>query len=223
MTIKITAIIGFYQDRIAGERLLKNLDSYDIHSIWADGRIEGFPKLGDSNLSSDGFREVIQSYKNTTLIDIGLHGPGDLINGMLQTAAEMKYDFTMTFGCDEYLTGDWNITCDALERFKFKRPMRFKVPIIEHNEEGNNNQKHIAERITFMPGYVHVKDIHWLYWSFFNGEDRMLGTERQDPVAFCVTLHHDDTIREKWRNQVIDKFQEEQVPRERRALEYVIN
>jgi hypothetical protein len=50
----------------------------------------------------------------------------------------------------------------------------------------------------------------------------MLGLEHTDPLVLGVDIHHDDTIRKPWRNQLMDKFQEQQSPRERKDLEKVI-
>lgn len=222
LTIKFVALVCFYQDGVAGQRLLKNLTDLEIPSIWADGRINQFPAIDNSNLSTDGFREIIKATKNTTLIDVGLHYPGDQINSCLQEAADQKYDYTITLGCDEYLTGELDKTYEVLERLKPNKPQRYKIPIVEHHPEGNNNAKHVAERITFMPGFVRVENIHWLYYSFYQGEYRMLGLEHEDMRPYGIILNHDDTIRPNWRNSVMDQFQKQQVPRERKELEQLM-
>jgi hypothetical protein len=224
MTVRLCATVGFYQDGIAGKRLLKNLTDLGIPSIWGDGRVYGFTAIDSSNFSTDGFREVIQNTPNATLIDIGLQFPGQGTQKLFHTAAKMGYNYVINLGCDEYLEGDVDLFIENLGRIPLKEPTRMKIPIVEHNPEHNNNAKHVQSRVVYMPQYVEIKNIHWIYYHNFYGDDRpvIMGVEKNDPLVLGLTLHHDDTIRPDWRNTVMDIFQKEQVKRERAELKDMI-
>lgn len=213
---EIAALIGFYQDRIAAERLLKNLDQYDIESFWCDSRVEGFHQYNNSDYSTDGLQEIIQSYRNTHLYSLGLSKHGQSMNLLLKQASNYKY--TITLGCDEYLEGDLNIFEDALDRFDFKEPMKLRLPITEHGS-GKSHGGRIAERIVYLPRYVFLKDVHYVYFHNYFGYDKPMGsTHWQSPLVLGLTIHHDDTIRDELRNTRMDEYQEAQKKREFEAL-----
>lgn len=218
------ALVGFYQDRHGGERLLKNLRSYDIPSIWVDSRLTGFMPIDNSDYSTDGLPEVIESYKDTMLFTFGESAPGEVISFMLKKAGGLGYEYSLVLGCDEYLTGDWNITNEALYDLQLKEPARIRMPIVEHNDTGLNrgNAKHVQDRIVYLPEFVYVKGIHWLYYTNFHGAERIIGEARQTPCVYGATVNHDDTIRPAWRNQVMDVFQKKQVAREKLELNTIV-
>jgi hypothetical protein len=217
--LKFIAIISAYQDAKAAARLLQNLDSMEIPSIWYDGRVEGFPRINNSDTSTDGLLELILSYKRTHTMTGGPGPVGHGTNKMMKLAAQLNYDYTLLLSCDEYLEGDVELFESNLEKIKLSQPTKMRLPFVEHNIKGNkdnNGGKHIAERLVYLPGFVKIKDIHWLYYHNYFGYDMMM--DRPGPLILGLTIHHDDTIRDPARNTMMDEFQKTQKKREMQRL-----
>ena len=216
---KFCVLVGFYMDRKAGERLLLNLQMNNIVSYWVDSRVEGFPRLSNDpeDNSNDGLRELIVDNPLATLVSTPAEPkqPGFYISEMFQALSEMGYEYVMVMGCDEYLLGDFNLMLENLEKLNLKEPAKIRLKMVEHNNS-NNNIKHIAERIIFMPNQVYVSEIHWVYYHGFNGKEEVL---INSPLVLGMELHHDDSIREPIRNKVMDVWQSKRSKFERNLLE----
>jgi len=201
------ALIGFYQDRLAGERLLKNLIDLGIPSIWADLRLEGFKQYNNSDTSTDGFPAVIFETSTAHLFSLGLTKPGESMNFLLKKAHQAGYKYTITLGCDEYLEGDFELFKNNLGIIPMKEPTKLRMPLVEHNFGGTNGGGHITERVVYLPEFVFLKNIHWCYFHNYNGVDTPM---KKTPLVLGLTIHHDDTIRDPDRNKVMDDYQEKQ-------------
>jgi len=207
-------IIGsFYQDQKAGERMIKNLSEFGIPSIWSNGRVEGFTKINNSDVSTDNLKEIILSYPNTKVYDIGLTYPGYATNYLMQLAADMGYTHTFLLSCDEYLEGDWNLFKTNLEKIPSDKPSKMRLPIVEHNPTHNKNVLHITERVVYMPQYVFIQKIHWLYYHNYYRNPEIL-SDTKSKLVLGLTVHHDDSIRLLKRNKMMDKYQ-----KQRRVIE----
>lgn len=217
MTDNIAAIVGFYQDRLAGTRLLQNLKKHKIFSIWADTRLENFMAIDSSNTSTDGLPQLIKSFPNTYLMSIGKTVPGQATMIMMKEAAKLGYEYVIVLGCDEYIEGEWETTKQALDYLQLKEPTRIKLPIIEHNPLKNNNASWQG-RIVYMPQYVEIGQIHWLYYSTYKGRRKIIGDIHQDPIVFGAEIHHDDSIRPEWRNNLMDVWQRHRTELETQEL-----
>ena len=217
--MEICALIGFYQEEKAGPRLLKNLEEMGIPSLWADSRLEGFYKYNNSDTSTDSFPVIIEESKTAKLYRLGLTKPGEGMNFLLREAAIQGYRYTITLGSDEWLEGDLDIFMDALERLQLKEPTKMRMPLVEHNLGGTNWGGHITERIVYLPEYVFLKDVHYVYWHNYYGYDvPMAATKRTSPLVLGLTVHHDDRIRDAERNRLMDEYQMPRKTAERDSL-----
>lgn len=218
----VCVLVGFFQDGVAGKRLAKNLQDLGIDSIWIDGRVEGFMAIDNSNLSTDGFKETLRNYSHVKHVhDFGLAPAGQSITWGFKCAAQMGYDYVIVMGCDEYLEGDFDLFRENLTRIKRNEPTRFRMPIEEHNPEHNHNAEHAQSRVISMPQYVYIKNIHWLYFHNFFGPDHPVIMAKHDnnPLVLGLTLHHDDTIRPAWRNNLMDIYQSKKTDEEWKIME----
>jgi len=218
MKRNFVALIGYYQDRQAGERLEQNLEELGIPSLWCDSRVKGFTKINNSDLSTDGFTEYLES-KGHTVLKLGLRNAGEATNILLRKAGELGYKYTMTLGCDEFLDGDVNLFESNLDAIPKDEPMKLRIPFVEHNPNGvGNGLGHFAERVVYLPQFVSVGDIHWIYWHTYYRQPQPLATKKNCPMVFGLTLHQDDTIRDGIRNKMMDEYQVSQRKREREKL-----
>lgn len=221
----LIAIVGVYQDRDAGEGLLRNLESYDIPSIWSDGRVLGFPRINNSDQSTDGMRELVQSSKNAILVSHEPNYPGCATTECYKIAGDMGYRYAILLGCDEYVQGDPNLLHSNLERLNLKKPERIRIPFVEHNPQKNFNngpKEMVIDRIIYMPQYVYIKkDIHWFYYhNYFGYEYPMTDYSK---LVYGITIHHDDSIRPKWRDQLMDDYQKERTTQEHERLRSMLS
>jgi len=207
---KLCALVPFYMDRDAGERLLKNLESKKLRSYWIDSRVTDFPQLSNdvNDNSNDGLRELIIQSRYGSLIDTPKEPQraGYYMSKMYKELGK-DYDYVLALGCDEYITGDMDLLMENLIKMKIDRPAKIRVPIVEHNPKHNHNVPHITERIIAMPGFVYIKDIHWHYYHNFHGVEEPLS---YSPLALGIEIHHDDTIRPAIRNKIMDVYQKKE-------------
>lgn len=216
---EFVALIGTYQDVDGGKRLVRNLDELGIPSIWADSRVEPFQQINGSDYSTDGLREIVSGYENTTWHELGKTVPGEGANFLLRQAAK-KYKHCMILSCDEYLSGDVTILMDSVRKQKLQSPARCGLQFIEHNPKNENCSKDKVDRLIYLPEYVFIEQIHWMYFHNYYGKKQVL---LNNPRVDGMTIHHDDSIRPKWRNELMDEFQRKRKPVEMEAWQKLIN
>lgn len=208
MTRGFVALVNFYQDRKGGSRLLRNLDSMEIPSIWFDGAVETFPLINNCESSTDGLPKEILSYKRTHLIS---GDKGTIARGrtrMLKMAATLGYEFALIIDCDEYLEGDVDLFESNLLRMVGIEPRVYSVPFIEHNPNPKlpSTRADIVERIVYKPQFVSVQKAHYGFFHSLYGTD--VAIDPKTPVVFGLTIHQDDTVRDKERNEMMDEYQQ---------------
>lgn len=213
----ITAIVGFYQDRPAGEHLLKNLKEHGIKSIWVDSRIEPFTKV-KSDYSTDGLPEIIKSY-DAELYQLGATKPGVAFQTLLEKAAK-KGDWALNLSTDEYLEGDWDTLCQNARKLKLTEPARCGLRFLDHNPISENKKKDKVDRLIYLPGRIFIEEIHWMY--FWRDEIGRKRTLVNNPLVEGMTIHHDDRLRPDWRNKLMDKFQADRKPVEMQAWQKIL-
>ena len=133
--IKLVAIVPFYNDFKALQRLLMHLSSIGMPSILCDGRFHNFQKIDESDLSTDGCRFLIHGFKNTTLLELSPCYVDEKINKLFHEAARQNYSHAMLLGCDEYPEGDFDIIQKNLQTLDQTEPRIFRVPFHEHKSK----------------------------------------------------------------------------------------
>lgn len=99
---RIAAGIVFYNEARLLRRCLDSLREFDL-VICIDGV---YDLAQGSPLSTDGSRDIIQSYDNTLLVDMPYHRQTEVRNHYLEEAVWNHCDYILVFEADEYLTGD---------------------------------------------------------------------------------------------------------------------
>ncbi len=184
-----------------------------------DGRVEGFPQINNSDVSTDGLYEEALRFSNVKIVSKGLTKVGESTTNLMKLAGEMGYKYTLLVSCDEYVEGDSDLLVSNLNHIPLKEPSRIVVPFVEHNMKdnwNNNGGKFVAERIVYLPIHVYIKSVHWLYYHRYHGAEVLM--DKRTPLAMGITVHHDDTIREGWRNKMMDDFQVKQREYEQKKI-----
>jgi len=205
--MKLVAIVPFYNDFKALQRLLMHLSSIGIPSILCDGRFHNFQKIDDSDISTDGSRFLVQGFKNTTLIDCGPCNVDEKLNALFHEASKQSYSYCILLGSDEDVEGDIELLKKELENISGEKPLLIRVPFEEKNPKLDKPPSFI-ERIFYMPGQISAKGN---YQSFYSSSDQAKGIS--DPMKSlsvgitAITIHHDSTIRTKERNELMKNYQ----------------
>lgn len=206
---KFIVLVNFYQELQAGSRLLENLDSLKLPSIWYDGRVDGFKQLNNSDVSTDGLPELIMRYKRTALMRGFKETLGYGRTKLMRLAAAFGYDFALIVDCDEYITGDVALFEKNLEKLALSEPRLLSVRFVEHhkNKELASNNADYVERLIYKPRYMTVKTVHYQFFHNYHGFDTKVDSDTM--LIEGITIHQDDTVREKSRNDHMTEYQKE--------------
>jgi len=206
--VKLVAIVPFYNDFKALQRLLLHLSEIDLPVILCDGRFHNFKKIDDSDLSTDGSRFLVAGFKNATLIEAGPSHIEEKFNKLFHEAARLGYTHAVLLGCDEYPDGDIRILKENLEKIDQTGPMLISIPFEEHKQK-LDKPKEFIERIFFMPGLITSKEGHNSFFSTSdNDTDNKDQMEPYSVVIKGITIHHDNSIRNKERNELMSDYQQ---------------
>lgn len=200
--IRITSIIPFYNEFKPLQRLLLHMSSMKISTIFCDGRFHRYQKLNDSDISKDGSRFLVTSYKNTILIDCDPCFIEEKINKLFQEAFKNDFTHVMLLGSDEYLEGDYDLFLNNLEKTDFKESTILKVPFVDHDEKFAKPESYI-ERIFYHPGDIIAKSIN----SFYHSSKPSQKVNSYHKVIEGISIHHDNSIRKKDRNDLMREYQ----------------
>jgi len=203
----LVIIVPFYNDFKALQRLLMHLSSIAFSSILCDGRFHNFHKINDSDFSTDGSRFLVQGFKNTKLIDCGPCYIDEKLNVLFHEAAKQGYSHCILLGSDEDITGDIELLKKELEQFSEDEPLLISVPFDEKSPKLDKPPRFI-ERIVQMPGLIRAKGTHN---TFFSAADQAKGIvtpmKAHSKVISGITIHHDNSIRDKKRNELMKDYQ----------------
>jgi len=206
--LRLVALVPFYNDFKALQRLLMHLSSMKIPSILCDGRFHSFKKMGNSDLSTDGSRFLTSGFKLTTLINNGPCYVDEKINKLFHEAAKQDFTHAVLLGCDEYPQGDVNLLLKNLESLNHSEPTLIKVPFIDKQEK-SHQENNFIERIFFMPGLIRARGSHN---TFFSAVDQARGISENikphiTPIE-GISIFHDNSIRNRERNELMQDYQE---------------
>lgn len=196
---KIVTYTPFFNDYDALKRLTQNLFELGLSGIFVDGPFPKFPHTSDK--STDGSRELIESFDNTILLDAGVNYIPTKFNMAASKAVENSAEFMLVIGSDEYIEGD---IYSLYKNANLDKPIN-KVPFKEHTDSKWNRPVTELPRLITKPKEIRLKEgeIHWLY--FHNGN---VIVTTYFPLAEGIVIHHDDSIRPSWRNKQMEKYQD---------------
>lgn len=218
--------VPIYNDAKAFKRTGDNIRDHGLFCIVNDGRFPGFKQINNSDNSTDGTRELVFSYPNTLYFSHGEDFEESKFNFAAHLAAKMGFKYFILLGSDEWMIGDIDkFIKDLDDRMKDLDPYReysFHVAIDEHQSENKWN-RFITEspKVYANVGLLRTRYSHWLRYSTSQiiefDEERPLNTHQKRLCS--MVIHHDDSIREKSRNDLMTSFQDKNVIREKRRIQ----
>lgn len=200
---RICAVTSFYQDFEGGKRLYEHLHKHGIYSIWQDGRFPNFKQINNSDLSTDDLREFLESKEDALLLKEGegLHWLHEKLTNLFHKAGELGYEYVILLGSDEYLEGDFQFLLDNLRMYEVGEPCYYRLDIDETNPKDRTNKDQGIERIFYKPECFTVDRTHWCY--FIDGKR----ATSYPQIIKGIKIIHDDHIRTKERNRLMDDYQ----------------
>jgi len=214
-----------YNDPLAWKRTGDNCLEHNLLTIMDDGRFPGFKQIGGSDNSTDGSKELILSYPNTMYFAHGEDYEEAKFNFAMHLAAKMGFDYVILLGSDEWIVGDVNELVKVLDERMKTLPafesQAFQVAIDEHQSQNKWN-RFITEspKIYYGPGLLRTRFTHWLrYCGTCIAKDNLDHPLYHVQRRICtIVIHHDDSIRGKDRNDLMTKFQDKNVKREKNRV-----
>src|SRR3990167_7689668 len=100
---KVCVHIPIYNDIIAYKRTGDNCKQHNLFCIVNDGRFPGFKKINDSNNSTDGTKQLAESYDNVCFFEHGEDFEEAKFNFAAHLAAKMGFKYFILLGSDEYI------------------------------------------------------------------------------------------------------------------------
>lgn len=185
MRRKIAIGLVFYNDVKCLSRCLPSLVDWD-YVICIDGRYD--INTGE-DLSTDGSRDVVQSFPNTILIDAPGRKQTDVRNMYVERAAKLGCDFVMMFECDEYITGDmeqFRANLPTHDRHRFPRDLIYNVAFVDEGGVIFN-----WPRLIYKPQYVRYGNVHYSY--VVGGRERIADLNHNTlPRVEGILVHHEE-------------------------------
>lgn len=208
MSGKLCAYFPVYQDVDALRISIKKTKEYGIKDIiCVDGPFIGFEHKSDK--STDGTLEFLKQ-EGCIVISAGLCYEQDKLNMAFHEAAKLGFDYVLLLGADEWPEGNLNEFINSLDRLNQDR--RPKIPYIavkEHQPKSKwNRDIKESPKIFINPMFIRARYTHWCYYIY------NIRTAFCEQVVSGITVHHDDSIRPRDRNKLMDKFQDNNVTRE---------
>jgi hypothetical protein len=199
----------FFQDVDALKRRVKNNHDLGLVGLYYDGPFIGYPH--EETYSTDGSRDIIQKYPNQLLFDVGKGtDTSKKMNHALHVAVKMGFDSFLTLGSDEWIEGD---VYSFYKNINWEFPIN-NVPFIEYQPKMKyNRQTGALPRLITMPMFVRLRETHWVH--FFNDKPYV---KEESPLTRGITIYHDDSIRTLERNQIMEKYQDWNVEREKKII-----
>lgn len=99
--MKLAAGLAFFQDILSLRRCLQSLHGHVDSIIAVDGRFAEYSHQDD--LSTDGSRELVQSYPEAVLLDMPASSEVDKRNRYLQACKDLECDYMLWIDSDEYV------------------------------------------------------------------------------------------------------------------------
>ncbi len=216
--MKLCTMTPVYNEFEVLERKLKNEYEFGIKTaIYVDGKWKNFndPNAKHDGLSYDGTRELIKSYPNTILVDLGNSSEEAMLNCGFQTAAKIGMDCVLQMGADEFLTGDLYEFHDNIPKAISKHPEYhfFNVKFEGRHITPAHQVFSSLGRLITEPMWIRIRTIHWWYY-YLNRRERQCGFEVKG-----LTIVHDDRIRKPHRENQMDEYQQRNVEREKKIIE----
>jgi len=207
---RIAAGLVFYNEARLLKRCLDSLREFDL-VICIDGV---YDVAKGKPLSTDGSRDIVQSYENTLLVDMPYHKQTVVRNQYMKEAVWNDCDYLLVFEADEYITGD-------MKQFRNNLPVHDKTKITDlvYNIPMHYvGQNHVVKspRFFYKPELVSYGNTHSTYvvngksWLVRNGNE-----SNTFQTLSGIVVNHDERPRTKDQEERAEEYKEALVKQER--------
>lgn len=209
--IKIGYFCNFLNEVDGLNNHVKKMGDLDFDArIYHDGRYPGFES--EKPISTDGSIEAIKKMKNVEIISKGEVSEMDKNNNCFKKATELGLDFIIQIDADEWI--DFSRE-DFIESFSEAwksnniNTFQFLTRFTNHFSSPPRIVNKLP-RLFFKPQVLSCKYIHWWFYALNN-------RITIDPVLTIegIHIHHDDRIRSVERNELMNKYQDFNIKREK--------
>lgn len=176
--------------------------------IYVDGKFPDFQ--AEYNYSTDGSNEIIKSMPNTHLISGGDITEMEKNNLAFELAGKLDLDFLIQCDADEWMEFDKTIFEESFnQEMHSTNTFQYMIRFTNHFSSPPRIINFLP-RLFFKPGFIRCENIHWWFYAFGN-------RITVDPSLFIDGIHmyHDDRVRSVSRNDLMNKYQEINIKRER--------
>ena len=180
----------FFQDRASLERCLPTLKDFD-HVFAIDGRFDY--ARAPNELSTDGSRELIQSFPNTILIDRPNTSEQQKRQTYCELCKEYGCDYLLTVDADEYVKG--NISYFKKDCIEHVDP-RFNVYATLVQDEEKPSYYIMRPRLWFHPWEMQYLNMHYAFRrKDSNAKESWLKTGSPADIMWGIWINHDHKLR----------------------------
>ncbi len=197
--MKIAGGLIFFDDCKSLERCLPSLINIDT-VFCIDGRFAMYDCTTNSDLSTDGSRELVLSYPNTVLVDYPGVSEVDKRNKYLQLAK--NYDWLLIIDSDEYV-----IEFDRLQLAEIKEGNIF---CINFNNLGHPT---IAPRLWRKPYEMEYLEAHNIFRK--RGTGQIQRSTAGGPIIEGIAMASDDSLRTRDREAAATAYQVKLIAQEK--------
>lgn len=208
MSGKLCAYFPVYEDVDALRFSIKKTKEYGITTIiTVDGPFHGFEHKFLK--SKDGSLDFLKK-EGCIVLQSGLCYEQDKLNMAFHEAARLGFDYVLLLGADEWPEGNIQEFISRLDNLhKDHTPKIPYIAVKEHQPKSKwNRDIQESPKVFIEPMFIRARYTHWCYYIY---NQRTAFTECVVPG---IIVHHDDSIRPKSRNNLMDKFQDNNVTRE---------
>ena len=217
ITDKIIGICPTYEDYDCLKVTTSKVLEFVNEMIYIDGPFHNFPLK--NKVSQDNTRNFLKEFDKVHLLDAGLCYMQDKINMAFHLASKLEYKYVILLGSDEWIEGDMKKFLANLEKLYENdlNPKIIDVDFQETNPHGkwNRELKQIT-RVFANPTWIRARFAHW-FFSLYSRE-----TPDSSTFVQGITINHNDLLRTTERNQLMEKYQDVNVHREREIIHKII-
>ena len=213
----IIVYIPVYQDQSALSRNLDYLEKLGLKALVVDSRFTDFPQIDGSDYSTDGTKEMVES-RGHRFFQFESCREQDKLNEAMGYASFLCHKVFMYIGADAYLDGDIDEFMINLQRQYEKYVIDPTILLIEAVElQPNakwNNTGTRQPRILLNYNNMESRHLHWVMYKKGAKDDDPLTANTE--IINGLKIYHDNTVRTKERDDLMTKYQNKNVPRERK-------
>lgn len=214
--VKVAAGINVYNDCNSLKRTLQTTVEYFDRIYVVDGRYPDYSKPTDSKYSTDGTKELVQSYDNCKYIQMF----AEQKDKRTRYLKECEHDFLVVIDADEYMiVNSWSTFQDQLQRNILNMPARARFYQYQINYQSEPDKFIALGRLIYNPNNL----IYVNHWTLL--ADPIIDSKAVMSALMIegITICTDDLLRPSTRLQTDIDYQWDLFLKEKVITEKIYN